>query len=412
MKNFKKSILVISNNPFRNDDNNGKTLVSLFSSFTNYEISQLYFSSKQPNDLITSNFYSITEAKMLFKAKDTLKIIDKKTNNGFFPALKKILFNSMKNSSFVRLAREVLWKKKNWCSTELNKWLDEIKPDLVFFLAGDAEFAFNITKYIVTKFDSKLVVYITDEYYYSKNVMLNLAAYRKYRLRNKLKGLLNKTNLLLTISNEMKELYLRLFQMNSIIYINTPNIETYKIKKNGHFLYAGGLGLGRFKSLLSLAYALDKYNFLFGSKIELHVFSSSINDENFQKYTFKSKSLRFFKPVDSKKLYYLYSKYSYLVHVESFEKKYINKTRYSISTKIPEYLYSGSKIIAIGDKNLSSIKFLKNSAFIIDDSKKIFNSLFSLFNMSMTSPKIDLNVVDSIAKNKIIILDKIEGLLT
>jgi hypothetical protein len=222
---------------------------------------------------------------------------------------------------------------------------------------------------------------------------------------------LNLTNIFVTISNEMKSLYLRLFGKDSNIFFNTPDIKMYKTIKNGHFLYAGGLGLGRLKILLSLAYNIDKFNLLNGTNKELHIYTSSNPNEYVRMNNSLPLSLKIYKSVGLTRLNYLYNKYTYLVHVESFERKYINKTMYSISTKIPEYLFSGSKIIAIGDKNLSSIKFLKDNAFIIHDDKKISSSLITLFNMPETPPNINLQLIDSIINNKTNLLKKIKDLL-
>ena len=61
-------------------------------------------------------------------------------------------------------------------------------------------------------------------------------------------------------------------------------------------------------------------------------------------------------------------KYDLLVHIESFEKKYTNKTKLSISTKIPEYLATGRPILAVGPRDISSIKYIKEigSNYVID----------------------------------------------
>lgn len=49
----------------------------------------------------------------------------------------------------------------------------------------------------------------------------------------------------------------------------------------------------------------------------------------------------------------------YLLFLESFDKNSINSTKYSLSTKIPEYLSLNKPIIAIGPPEVSSIKYLK-----------------------------------------------------
>jgi len=52
----------------------------------------------------------------------------------------------------------------------------------------------------------------------------------------------------------------------------------------------------------------------------------------------------------------------FLLHLESFDSKNIKKTKLSLSTKIPEYLSSGTCVIAFGPENLASIKIFKEEA--------------------------------------------------
>lgn len=46
--------------------------------------------------------------------------------------------------------------------------------------------------------------------------------------------------------------------------------------------------------------------------------------------------------------------------MESFEEVEMQKTKYSFSTKIIDYLQSGSVILAIGPKDISSMRYLSN----------------------------------------------------
>jgi hypothetical protein len=50
-----------------------------------------------------------------------------------------------------------------------------------------------------------------------------------------------------------------------------------------------------------------------------------------------------------------------LVHVESFDYSSRRSTVLSMSTKIPEYLSSGGCIMAIGPKDIASIRYLKET---------------------------------------------------
>ena len=68
-----------------------------------------------------------------------------------------------------------------------------------------------------------------------------------------------------------------------------------------------------------------------------------------------------------------------LVHVESFKNKNRHITRLSISTKIPEYLASNKRILAIGPKGIASIDYLLQNdvAYVVQSLKrKDINDVF------------------------------------
>jgi hypothetical protein len=409
-----KKILVISNNPFSQNDNNGKTLASLFSELNQYEISQLYFSPSKPSELLSTNFYSLKDVEMLSKTLRNFginfNVFKSKGNNH----RTNQTFNSPKVGDFgslKRIIREFLWSKQNWLNIKFKEWLDSIKPDLVFFLAGDSEFAFNITNFIVKRYNSKLIVYITDDYYDQYGFKYTLLNFRKFRLQAKLKSLLKVTNLLVTISKQMSLRYKQLFKFDSVNFLNSPSNKPLNIQKNGNLMYAGSLGLGRLDTLVNLGKALDKYNSEYKKNFQLHIYSSTLLKSKVINKINKIESIHILGQIDKVDLYNLYNSYSYLVHVESFSKKFVRKTLYSISTKIPEYLNTSSSIIAIGDLKLASIKLIKNYAFLITNRKITPNKLHTIFSSNSISHNRS-NLIKKIFNDRKILISNIKQLLS
>ena len=58
-----------------------------------------------------------------------------------------------------------------------------------------------------------------------------------------------------------------------------------------------------------------------------------------------------------------------LIFVEAFDRKSKLSTRLSLSTKIPEYLNSGTPILAVGPQDISAMEYLagNNLAFVSDE---------------------------------------------
>ena len=69
-----------------------------------------------------------------------------------------------------------------------------------------------------------------------------------------------------------------------------------------------------------------------------------------------------------------------LLHVESFDKKAIASTKYSFSTKIPEYLSAGKCVFAVGPSNVASIKYLSQFSCVSNENDDIYNELLNLIN--------------------------------
>ena len=72
-----------------------------------------------------------------------------------------------------------------------------------------------------------------------------------------------------------------------------------------------------------------------------------------------------------------------LVHVESFDHNSKKTTYLSVSTKIPEYMYSRKCILAVGPKDVASVEYLieTKSGFVITsmDNQDIDNKIIDIF---------------------------------
>jgi len=389
-------ILVISNNPFSNITNNGKTLASFFTEFPSENIYQLYFSSELPDNTHYKNYFKISDddiIKSILKRNDICgEIIDYKT-------LKQIKINQNNKNSFdtfiksikkyniLRIIREMLWLSKRWNTELLSQWVKEISPEIIFLCAGDSGFAYDITKYIQEISGAKLVVYITDDYVLPRKTLSPFWWIRRNYILNKMKYTVQRSDLFITISQKMRVEYRKLFGKDSILAMNmTESMKDDTITVDNKtiltLVYAGGLHYNRYKTLNLLAKLLKRYNHEFGGnrKAYLKIYSSQKLNRKMLKYLNIEGASEFCGKLNSKQLKETLNSCDILVHVESFDKKSIEATRLSISTKIPEYLSLGKPILAIGPEQIASMEFLEDSAFCITDQHNIYFKLIRLLN--------------------------------
>lgn len=360
-------------------------MLSFFKGIPATEIAQLYFSPEAPSQTGYHKYYQISDKqvlKSLLKRKHaggklTFSPHEHKQTTEQNPPVKKI--RSIRRSHFFRLTREFLWKSQKWQSQELVDWVQDFSPDVIFFCAGDAEFAYEITDFVLNITDAKLVTYLTDDYVLPRQKASFIWQIRQKRIRKKMDHTIAKSQLLLTISEEMRVAYREIFGKDSLVALNmseSMKIELPESTKQEdealQLIYAGGIYLQRHEVLQKLIEALGHYNQVTsGPKAFLKIYSAfRPNQKVLEALTLEGTSA-FLGELTTEELRYELSQADIPVHVESFDEKAIEVTRLSISTKIPEYLSLGKAILAIGPEQVASMKYLEETAYCITEPSKL-----------------------------------------
>lgn len=373
-------ILVISNNAFSQTRNNGKTLASFFNEIPANMVAQLYFFNENPDSNKFKNYYRITDIEMLkslfIKDKPGRKIFNKKielnTDN-------KNRINFINKYNIFRIVREMVWKLGKWNTSELNEWLDEFNPEVIFFCAGDSIFAYKIVEYIKKKYKTKVVVYITDDYVLKRKTISPFWWVRRNYIHKEMLKTVQASDLFITISSEMKSTYKKIFNKDSIIAMNMSDsmldgrlVTTMREKENIRLVYTGGLNFNRYKTLRILGKTIEKFNKnSVDKKVYLEIYSGIDPGEKIIKKLDIINASKYCGSLDATSLKMVLNNSDILVHVESFSNNSIESTRLSISTKISEYLSLSKPILAVGPPGIASMKYLSDSAFCITDLKKI-----------------------------------------
>lgn len=393
-------ILVISNNPFSKTNNNGKTLASFFRNPA-FEVSQLYFSDEKPTDNYYRNFYKISDRDILnrfLKNGNTSPNIMNNSNSN----TSKI---NIKKSNFTRLIREILWKITKWKSENLIRWLDNINPDIIFFCAGDSVFAYEIFDFILNKYNSKSIVYVTDDYILPRKTINIFWWLRRNLVLRRLKNSLGVSDLFIVISEQMRSKYRDIFGKDSMVMVNATKINKIENLKNKSnvltFVYAGGLNFNRYKTLSLISAAIAMNNANSDKKAYLNIFSGTKLDEDQLKKIEIEGSSKFYGFLNEKELEIELNKADILVHVESFENKIIESTRLSVSTKISEYISLCKPILAVGPDSIASIEYLSDCALCITNENNVYKEMNKLIN------DVDLlsEMTDAVTKKNDIVIE-------
>lgn len=387
-------VLVISNNPFSKTSNNGKTLASFFKEFPMNNIAQLYFSSELPSKGLYKNYFRISDIQVLksiYSSKSAGNIVNfesNEANNVYGGTPLKYISSLFAKSNFFRLIRELMWKSNKWKSDDLVKWIKNFSPEIVFFCAGDSGFAYDIVSFVLDITNSKLIIYITDDYILPRRTISFLWWLRRSIIFKKMNKAILNSSLFITISEEMRREYKDIFGKDSIIALNMTesmkieNIDNNNIERNIiNLIYAGGMHFKRYSVLALLAKAIKKYNNQsINLKAYLNIYSASRLPKSVLNKLNLQGTSKFMGGIDIEELKIKLNEADILIHVESFDFKSIESTRLSVSTKIPEYLSLGKPILAVGPSKVASMKFLNGVAHCIYDKKEIYNKLRELLD--------------------------------
>lgn len=394
-------ILVISSTPFSKKMNNGKTLSSFFTNYDKNRIAQFSYSKGDCNLDVCNNYYFLTKEDVLNKKtgchyffddakndkfEDNLKITNSKQS-----FLKKIIhFFAQERMPIVIFLKNIFWNKANY--TDVYKWINDFEPDIIFFQGFSMTYGYKFALDVCKKTRCPLILELTDDYTQRlfKFSFIDYINHRKYM--KKFVEAINYSSKIIGISNEMKKEYEKKYKKSVDVLMNLVDYDvnnSFDHKRNmNDFVYAGNVLLNRWKILINFAKSLNKVN----SNATLNIYTPDIPSNKILKNFSKIKNIRYCGSLSKEKLATRLKKCEYVVHVESFDKKSRIITRLSMSTKIPEYIMCGAKIIAIGPKEIASMKFFEenNIAFFITSNslKKIEKGIKNIFNGIW---KIDIN---------------------
>ena len=381
-----KNILIISHNPLSRVNNNGKTLASIFDGVPYENIYQIYLNTDIPDFSKESHYLQINERQILISIinlkNKCCQEVEATPNDVSSAKIKKRNFANHTK----RLLRECICKISLWKS-ELSEWLKDKHFDVVFFMAGDGMFAYDVYRFVMKNIKVKGCLFFTDDYIIGKTSFSPVALLRQLLLKRKMKATLKITNELYVISEEMKQAYEKIFDISgyvirnfSVERSNEISFQSRKSEDSIVMVYAGGLHYNRWKVLVQIANELKSINQVNKVKCQMKIYSSQNISENITDQMNVEGVSFFMGGASASEISSIYADADILLHVESFEKKAIASTKYSFSTKIPEYLSAGKCIFAVGPSEVASLRYLSDFACTVSESEALPSVLEKLIN--------------------------------
>lgn len=379
-------VLIISSNAFSQISNNGKTYESIFSSFDQTEIFQLFL---RPHDMYidynyASKYYLISEIDIIKKIINPfnkcgkeITVTDINENIKLFKVIKKIKLN---NNMFLR---DILWSTRLWKTRELKKWSHEINVDAIFVVGGNSDGTQMIGRYLSNYLNIPLVTFFTDDYILYPLHRSLFSSFLRMRIIKFYLKTINSSSLLFCIGKKMADEYSIFFKKSFFPIMNSVDIKPYtEIQQKDIIIisYFGGLHLNRWQMILRFANITP-----INTSINVYTHSELTRDIIDE---FNKNNIKLYNKIQGNDLHNAMINSDVLLHIESDDKYYRALTKLSISTKIPEYLIAGRLVIGFGPKEIASMCLLaENHIGLVISSdetelvnKNILNSALSDFN--------------------------------
>lgn len=386
----KIKILIVSNTPW--DDNNsfGNSFSNIFGGNPNYEIANIYCQPGSPNTKVATRFFQISEkdiVKKLFgKQKTTghevFQSDEADSNITTFNKKEQGIMNSFKLKRWQVLfwMRDLIWANKRWKSSELDTFIKDFAPDLIFQPIYYSSYINEIGLYAQKLTGVSMVGYMSDDNYTLKQYSWSpLFWIDRLVKRHYVKKACDASKILYVISDMQRIEFEGYFGKKcKVLYKGAHFNEepNYAISDPLKLVYTGNLGSGRWKTLGIVARAIKKIN---GNEVKAKLYITSptpVNDKMVETMNVDGAS-EFLGKVPLKQKVQIQKEADVLMHVNSFEKSSRYSFRLSFSTKLVDYFETGHTIMAIGWEGNADIDYLKinDAAIVVTDEKDIESSL-------------------------------------
>jgi glycosyltransferase involved in cell wall biosynthesis len=366
--------VLIINQPFNSNTGGGITLSNLFGNWDREKLAVAcsgYLLAEDMDPKLCNNYYQLgsKERKWIFPFNllsqkyysGAINIKDKATSKDKVVVKKsklrvKLITNYMLPIfDFMGFSH---FQAKTKLSSSFCKWLDDFNPNVIYVQASTREsilFCIAVHEYL----KRPMVFHMMDDWPTLIGVRGALKKFWKRKIDKEFRLLLDRADLLMGISDYMCEDYNKRYGKKFVTFHNPINLgfwkkaqrHNYELAKSPTLLYAGRIGLGIDKSLRNIAEAVKRLN------KELHTdlkFIIQTQDDPIWIKNFKNVERQDF--VAYEELPSVFAQADILILPYDFSPESLSFIKYSMPTKAPEYMASGTPIIVFAPEETAIVR--------------------------------------------------------
>lgn len=247
-------------------------------------------------------------------------------------------------------------------SRRIEMFVENFRPDIVYSLLGSVR-VIRVATQIARRWQIPLVPHFMDDWPETLYSSGELHGWAQRHLRRQLVSALALAPFALCISPAMCNEYQRRYELRCHPFVNPVRLQNEPALSaptigQPELLYVGGLQLGRWETLLQLGEAMVEA----GVNARLTVYAPPAHLRGLEVPPGLVGTLTLAGSLATEDVAPRLTEADVLVHVESLLPQQGAFARYSLSTKVPQYLGAGRPVLAIGAPGLASLETIEESS--------------------------------------------------
>ncbi len=271
---------------------------------------------------------------------------------------------------------------------EFKQWVIDYNPDIIYTQLASLELI-HFTDELHNLLKKPIAIHIMDDWPLTINKPGLFYNYWQNKIDNDFRKLLNKSTILMSISDAMSDEYRRRYGKEFIPFHNPIDIsywkpkvaKDYTNKQKFTILYAGRIGFGIENSITDIANAVTEI-----TQTNKNIFFEIQTGEKdaLDKLVTYNEHVKWNEPIAYSALPAKFSSVDLLLLPQDFDKKSVQFLKYSFPTKVSEYMISGTPILVYGDEITGLTQYVKKYkwGYVVTENKKetLVKAINELYN--------------------------------
>lgn len=367
----KMRVLVISYLSWRNDNNSGNTFSNLFEGLEDEaEFAHIYCRDSKPLNSVCHRYFQIPEHDIMpgrgskggIGSAFYVEHPEESEQESFSASYDKM--RTMRWNVFY-FGRDVLWDLAKWRTPQLDAFVDDFNPDIVFGNLTNMPIIHKIMGYVCGRWDVPLAFFCWDDVYLlSKRSLSPFYWAMRHTQRKWIRRSVSRASVLYAITKEMADEYGAALGKRFSVLTKGHDFGERPAYDGPHgpvkYVYAGNIGAGRWKTLATLAAALER-----DGSGGLDIYTLTPVDDAMRAQLERPGASRLCGAAAPSELPAIHAAADVLVAVEPTAENDRRQCRLSFSTKLVDYFQAGRCLLSVGGPTASTEYLAREDAAIV-----------------------------------------------